>query len=108
MRPTQTWMALAAAVCGAAGCITPWNTRLPTLQPVIPAVERRAAEIHDPYAVPDLGPETQTRPPNFVEPRSEQRRLIEGRMLRDALPGGVPAAPALPPSAWQYPQAVQP
>jgi hypothetical protein len=103
----RTAVAVAASAV-VTGCITPWNTRLPTLDPGIPAVERRMYEIHDPYPEQDLGPDTQTRPRYFEEPRSQPRRLLEGRMLRDLGPSGVPTTPAVPPSAAQYPDSVQP
>jgi hypothetical protein len=108
MPSMRQWIATGAVTLALAGCVTPWNTRLPTLEPGVPAAERRSYEIHDPYPEPDLGPETQTRPRDFAEPRSQPRRLIEGRMLRDMAPGSVPAGPALPPSAVQYPQSVHP
>src|SRR3712207_9149809 len=65
--------------CLLAGCITPWNTRLPTFEPRPPALERRSFQVHDPFPEDDIGPETMVRPREFREPRDETRRATEGR-----------------------------
>ena len=88
------------------GCITPWNTRLPTLGTRPPVVEGRSYQLHDPFPDPMTGPDTMNRPREYIEPRSEPRRAREGRALL-GMPQTVPVAPTLPPSSWQYPDAVR-
>ena len=86
------------AVCG---CLTPMNTRLPTLASPPAPVEKQSYRIHDPFPDEDLGPDTMTRPRGFNEPRAEPRRVLEGRSLLglDQVPAG--------PSSFDYPDAVR-
>ncbi|HID24546.1 MAG TPA: hypothetical protein EYP14_19405 [Planctomycetaceae bacterium] len=77
-------------LCVASGCITPFNTRLPTLLPRHPAVEKRSYEFHDPFPNPDLGPETDQRPRGYKRPRTQPRQLWELRKLRQLLTEPLP------------------
>ncbi|MBW3539998.1 MAG: hypothetical protein KY476_07005 [Planctomycetes bacterium] len=98
---------LALAVLCAGGCITPWNTRLPTFAPSDPAVERRLYQVHDPFPDQELGPETMTRPRAYEEERPQPRQIQEGRTFRDlAVPAG-PSLPPLAPSSYRYPAALK-
>ncbi len=49
------------------GCITPHTTHFPSLSFMPAEYERREAQIHDPYADVDIGPDTATRPRNFQQ-----------------------------------------
>jgi hypothetical protein len=80
-----------AALTGLAGCLNPATTRLPTLGMPPAAVERQSLGHFDPFPDPNLGPETGTRPPDFVEPRDPTRSAREGQLLR-----GAPAGPVAP------------
>lgn len=96
----------------AAGCVLPPHTRLPTLQPRDPRLERRLYEFHDPFPDDALGPETNQRPPSFNTPRTAPRRALEFQMLQGLQqqqqqpqpdePGG----PRLPRRQWSYPDSV--
>jgi hypothetical protein len=86
------------AVCG---CLTPNNTRLPTLDTPPPPVEKRSYSIHDPFPDEELGPDTMTRPRGFNEPRAEPRKILESRALL-----GLDQAP-LPPNSFNYPDTVR-
>ncbi len=86
------------AVCG---CLTPYNTRLPTLDSPPAPVEKRSYSIHDPFPDEDLGPDTMTRPRGFNEPRAEPRKTLESQSLL-----GLDKAP-LPPNSFNYPDAVR-
>lgn len=83
------------------GCITPWNTRLPTLHSQPPVVEGRSYQLHDPFPDAQVGPDPMIRPREFIEPRAEPRRTLEGRALL-GMPQTAPATPVPPPSSWQY------
>ena len=76
---------------GLAGCLNPVNTKLPTVAPAPNAVERRSLGHFDPLPDRDLGPETDSRPREFLEGREPQRQSLEGRFL-----GGAPAGTAPP------------
>lgn len=88
------------------GCITPWNTRLPTLAPRPPVVEGRSYHVHDPFPDTLVGPDPMIRPREFIEPRAEPRRTLEGRALL-GVPQTGPALPVPPPSSWQYRDSVR-
>lgn len=88
------------------GCITPWNTRLPTLHPQPPVLEGRSYQLHDPFPDTLAGPDTMARPREFAEPRAEPRRTLEGQALL-GMPQGGPVAPAPVPSSWQYPDSLR-
>ena len=76
---------------GLTGCLNPATTRLPTCGLPPASVERRSLGHFDPFPNPDLGPETFSRPPDFVQPRDPERQAREGQLLR-----GVPATPVPP------------
>jgi hypothetical protein len=90
---------LGVCLAAAAGCPSPATTRLPTLAPAPNAVERQSLGHFDPLADPDLGPDTESRPREFREPREQQRQALEGRLLRGA-PAG-PTAPGLSSGAYR-------
>lgn len=72
------------------GCLNPATTRLPTLAPGHPAAERRSLSHYDPLPDQSLGPETDSRPPDFSRAREPQRRSLEGQLLPGAPAGPVP------------------
>lgn len=86
----RTTPGLAAGLVLLAGCLNPGTTRLPTVAPAPNAVERRSLGHFDPFADRDLGPETDTRPREFLEARDPQRQSLEGRFLQGAPAGPVP------------------
>lgn len=57
---------------GGFGCA---NTRLPSLEPVSPAVERYEYQRHYGLPEPDAGPEIQAQPRGFELQRSEPTRM---------------------------------
>lgn len=56
------------------GCVNPFNTRFPQVVHRPAEMERREAQVHDPYPDEQLGPETGFRPLGYVEQRSEPQR----------------------------------
>ena len=96
---------LLASILLLGGCITPWNTRLPTLHPQHPVQEGRSYQLHDPFPDEMAGPDTMTRPREFADPRAEPRRTLEGQALL-GMPQGGAATPAPLPSSWQYPDSL--
>lgn len=82
------------------------QTRLPTLYPRDPRLERRLYEFHDPFPDENLGPETSGRPRSFSVPRTEPRRALEFRMLQGLRPEAEPSGPRLPRNQWSYPDSV--
>lgn len=86
------------AVCG---CISPFNTRLPTVDTPPAPVEKQSYRIHDPFPDEELGPDTMTRPRGFNEPRAEPRKILESQSLLN-----LDRAP-LPPNSFNYPDAVR-
>ncbi len=97
---------LSAALLMSAGCVSPFTTRLPTLGFNAPLAEKRAYERHDPFPNEDFGPDTQTRPRGFVEPRNEERKALEGRMLNGLQPENSSPFPNVPMTGSDYPDAV--
>ena len=90
-----TCVTIAAAAIS--GCINSRNTRLPSLVPAPNAIERRSLGHFDPLPDRNLGPETNTRPAEFIEGRDPQRQSLEGQYLEGA-PAG-PVAPGYPTGA---------
>lgn len=86
---------LAVSLCclTAGGCITPWNTRLPTVEPAPTTSEKFSFQRHDPFGDRDLGPEMWVRPRGYEAPRPEARRAAELKIFRGY------NAPANPPPA---------
>ena len=56
------------------GCMSPFNTRLPTLANKPIETERREAQIKDPYPDSQFGPQTGFRPLGYQAQRSEPLR----------------------------------
>jgi hypothetical protein len=83
------WLAVGLGL--STGCPSPQTTRLPTLAPAPNAIERRSLGHYDPLPDPVLGPETESRPREFLRPREPQRQAREGQLLP-----GVPAGPVPP------------
>lgn len=75
---TKPLRALPLVVVCLCGCPTPMNTRLPMIGGEEQVdLERRSYNLHDPFPDEDFGPDTMSRPPGFVEQRSEPRRIDE-------------------------------
>jgi hypothetical protein len=98
-------LSTAATLCLCAGCITPSNTRLPTLGFGDPKAERQSYLAHNP--LPDTEePFAGGNPRGFEHQRSEPVRTRERYVNPISLtPEGTPAA--TPPAAWRYPQSVK-
>lgn len=86
-----------------AGCVTPWNTQLPTVYSGHPYWENRRNERFDPFARGDLGPETHTRPREYMEPRTYSRRTRESSLNQAPPMPGLPN-PMLAPTQGYPPQ----
>ena len=100
---------LLVALLITAGCVTPWNTKLPGWMPGSLDYERREAEVQDPFPDTDLGPGTSMRPRGYDLQRSEATRAkerSEAAALRRQF--GVPGAPPAPDLGLVYPEAVRP
>ena len=69
--------------------------------------ERRSVERYDPFPDEDAAPETFTRPPSYVQQRSEARRAAEQRIYEGSLPSG-PAGPRVPSTSYRNSQVVRP
>lgn len=108
MRPRSAAL-LALTSSFLAGCITPNTTHFPSLSFMPAEYERREAQIHDPYADSDIGPETYTRPRNFQqrpEPLRAQDRYFAA-LKRQQSGAPFPAIDTRPRSTGkQYPNAV--
>ena len=93
-------MLSAATVCG---CLNPMTTRLPTLGLPPEPVERTSLERFDPFADPDLGPDTESRPRAFQQNLDNQRRQFGTNVLG---PASTITEPRLPSAEYQYPNSV--
>jgi hypothetical protein len=82
------WLAIGLAL---SGCLNPATTRLPSCAPAPNAVERRSLGHYDPLPDRNLGPDTDSRPREFIEARDPQRQSQEGRLLQDAPAGPAPS-----------------
>lgn len=83
--PSDRWMRCLPAGCLLlAGCLNPALTRLPALHPGHPQVEKRSFERHDPFPDRLMGPDTEVRPREFNEQRTEPRRALEERLFQGA------------------------
>ena len=97
---------LLAVVLMSCGCVSPFNTRLPTVANGPPLAEKRAYERHDPFPNEELGPRTFTRPRGFIWPRTEERKALEGRILNNLQPENASPYPTPPMTGADYPEAV--
>lgn len=100
---------LGGIVCLLTGCVTPWNTQLPTLYSSHPYVETRRNEQFDPFARSDLGPDTLSRPREYNDPRSTVRQSQDAAIMRSPYVPGVPnpsIAPRIGQPTQRYPQVV--
>lgn len=59
---------------GSVGCVTPFNTKTPQVVHRPAEMERREAQVHDPYPDSTFGPDTGFRPLGYTEQRSEPQR----------------------------------
>lgn len=90
------------------GCLTPDNTRLPEVLPRSLEYERRESEVQDPFPDAALGPETDARPPEYGQQRSEPRRARDrsaATWLRQQY--GQPPGVDTPDTGMAYPEAVR-
>ena len=98
---------LVAALFLLAGCLNPQMTQMPSLGFRPTEIEKRSFAQHDPYPDDLSGPSTKNRPRAFIDQRTEERRAWEQRMLQgQGIPHGT-AAPRLPTSQYQYPNALR-
>lgn len=75
------------------GCFSPMHTRLPTWNTGYPRSEGMAYQQQDPFPDPSIGPDIQSRPLGFVQPRTPQRQAAEQRLFQ-----GLPAVPEYMPN----------
>ncbi len=91
------------------GCITPWNTQLPSPYAMDPRIENERFKQFDPFPLDDLGPKTDTRPRGYDQPRSRVRRSKEAEYFPGRPTPGVmhtPPDPRTSRRSKQYHQAV--
>ena len=88
-----------------AGCISPQNTRLPTLRPS--SAERESYVYHDPLPDREAGPAID-RPRGFERQRSEPRRTLERDEITSRIVGTNGGGSSNNPSASRYPSSVDP
>ncbi len=109
-RSVKILIGLAAMVTLLGGCLSTYTTRMPSLNLFNhqnPEIEKRSYEIHDPYPDESIGPETITRPRAFNIQRTEERKTFEQKAFgNNGIPHGT-AAPRLPTSQYQYPDAIR-
>lgn len=92
------------------GCVTPQNTRFPTLGFNDPEISRREIEQFDPLPQEDIGPGTQARQRDSATTRTYTRRNQE-----NSLRANTPLVPGIDPFPEQssaapaptYPEAVR-
>jgi hypothetical protein len=72
------------------GCLGQRETRFLGLEARPTATERRAYELHDPFADKLVGPDTESRPRGFAEPREESRRAFDLRNMQSTAGIGEP------------------
>ncbi len=96
----NTALVIPLGLCLLAGCVTPWNTQMPTPYAGPPAWETRRNERYDPFARSDLGPDTMSRPREYMDPRSSPRQSKDAAIQQGPNVSGVPN-PATAPGASQ-------
>jgi hypothetical protein len=77
------------------GCFSPMHTRLPTFYTGYPQSEGMAFQQQDPFPDPDIGPDMQSRPLGFVQPRTPERKAAEQRLFQ-----GLPSVPEYIPNGY--------
>ena len=90
-----------------AGCISPQNTRLPTLRPSSAAAERQSYVYHNPLPDREVGPPIDL-PRGFDRQRSEPRRTLERESITNSIIGTGGGGSSNNPSASKYPSSVDP
>ena len=101
--PRLLGLTVLAAAAAATGC-SPQFTRYPSLGPLPPErVERASQERFDPFPDDDLGPETFTRPQDYQNERTEQRKTLGSPRGGTPYPGD----PFLSGAAAGYPGVVR-
>jgi len=80
-----------------AGCGSP-ETRLLSWYPQPASLEAKLYDLHDPFPERDAGPDTYSRPRDFLEPRSDSQKSLNLRKLK-AMRGFAPAQQA----GWGHP-----
>src|SRR5579872_2451630 len=107
MKGVLSGIRLAGCAALLAGCITPQNTRLPTLGYGDPRAERQSYTYANPLPDRESGPAIE-RPRGFEFQRAEPVRSQERSAITKDILGTGGAAPALNPSASKYPDSVSP
>ena len=64
-----------------AGCLNPNFVRMPNLAATNTPADRTSLERFDPFPDEDAAPDTFTRPPSYVQQRTEARRSAQQRLL---------------------------
>lgn len=77
-----------AVLAPLAGCFNAGWTRMPTCAPSPHESERRSLGHYDPLPDRNLGPDTESRPREFIEARDPQRSSQEGQLFQGAPPVG--------------------
>ncbi|WP_437187128.1 hypothetical protein SH668x_000510 [Planctomicrobium sp. SH668] len=110
----KRWAMLASvSMVVANGCLNPSTTRFPHLfSAEDPELQRREAQVQDPYPDASLGPSVGFRPQSFLQQRSEPQqvkdRFYNGTIRNQMSP--VPTTQPVGPGAYgpfKYPGAVQ-
>ena len=91
-----------------AGCLNPNFVRMPNLAASTPPADRTSLERFDPFPDEEAAPDTFTRPPSYVQQRTEARRSAQQRLLFGAPQSTAPSGPLLPSAAWRNSQVVRP
>ena len=90
----------------AAGC-NPFTTRQPVCGPLPPVtIEGPSQERFDPFADEDLGPDTFTRPPDYLRGRDNARTLLQNSPRPVPITGQGPLNP-FPGLGGPYPNSVR-
>jgi hypothetical protein len=104
---TTTVRRIRLFICAAllVGCISPQNTRLPTLRPSSVAAERQSYVYHNPLPDNEVG-QAIDLPRGFDRQRSEPTRVQERSAITDSIVGGSGGGASNNPSASKYPGSV--
>ena len=89
------------------GCVSASHTRLPSVLPRHPRVERGSYRFHDPFPDHHTGPDTDHRPTGYSIQRTQARTLKEGRATIDSIRPFQGPPPVQTPML-QYPFVVRP
>src|SRR5690606_2446435 len=105
MRLFARQILVACSLAGMSGCLAPWNYRLPTWWTSSPEVGRIEQQFHDPHPDSQLGPDTGTRPQQYMQQRPLPVRIRE-KSDQARGQGQLVPPPVSPDIGSQYPAVV--